>query len=357
LREENRVEDTRAEKQKRPLTSRQLAALIGVSQSAVSRAFTPGSSISPDLRERILKSAREVGYQPNAIASMLTRRRTNIVGIVVSDLRNPFYPGLIEPLTQGLQRVGYQSLLFNIAPGAAVEEQLIAIRTYNVDAVIVISATILTERDLAWATEGRKAILLNRQSTEDITSVCCDNTAGARAVVDHFHAIGRRNIGYVAGLSKTAVGIERRSAFVTRLAELGMRLAGTVSHEAYSYEAGWRGALELLAKKPDAIFFASDVLALGGIDALRQEAGVEIPDDIAVAGFDDISMAAWPRYSLTTYRQPISKLIEAVLELLSDEQVRTVRKSIPGELIIRSSSMRPPGSNKPNAAAEPTTGL
>ncbi len=201
-------------------------------------------------------------------------------------------------------------MLFNITPGASVEEQLVAIRTYNVDAVIVISATILTERDLAWATEGRKAILLNRQSTEDITSVCCDNAAGARAVVDHLHAIGRRRIGYVAGLSKTAVGIERRSAFVTRLAELGMRLAGTVSHEAYGYEAGWRGALDLLAQKPDAIFFASDVLALGGIDALRQEAKVEVPDDIAVAGFDDIAMAAWPRYSLTTYRQPIGKLVE-----------------------------------------------
>ena len=327
------------EKWKRPLTSRQLAALIGVSQSAVSRAFTPGSSISPDLRDRILRSARETGYQPNAIASMLTKRRTNIVGIVVSDMRNPFYPGLIEPLTQGLQRIGFQSLLFNITPGASVEEQLVAIRTYNVDAVIVISATILTERDLAWATEGRKAILLNRQSTEDITSVCCDNAAGARAVVDHLHAIGRRRIGYVAGLSKTAVGIERRSAFVTRLAELGMRLAGTVSHEAYGYEAGWRGALDLLAQKPDAIFFASDVLALGGIDALRQEAKVEVPDDIAVAGFDDIAMAAWPRYSLTTYRQPIGKLVETVLELLSEGHAETVHRSIAGELIVRTSSV------------------
>jgi DNA-binding LacI/PurR family transcriptional regulator len=323
----------------RPVTSRQLAALIGVSQSAVSRAFTPGSSISADLRERILKSAREVGYQPNAIASMLTRRRTNIVGIVVSDIRNPFYPVLIERLTQELQRIGLQSLLFNMTPGARVEEQLVAIRTFNVDAVVIISATMLTERDLAWATEGRRAVLLNRQSMDDITSVCCDNTAGAQAVVDHLHAIGRRRIGYVAGLSKTAVGIERRSAFVTRLAELGMRLTGTVSYEAYSYEAGWHGALHLLDGNPDAIFFASDILALGGIDALRLEAKVEVPAQIAVAGFDDIAMAAWPRYSLTTYRQPIKQLVDTVLELLSTEDTQIVHKSISGELIVRASTM------------------
>ena len=326
------------EEDKRPLTSRQLAAVIGVSQSTISRAFTPGSSISPDLRERVLRSAREFGYQPNAIASMLTKRRTNIVGIVASDMRNPFYPGLIEQLTQSLQRVGLQSLLFNVTPGASVEEQLVAIRTYNVDAVVIISATVLSERAIAWATEGRRAILLNRLSDNDIATVCCDNVAGTRALVDHFHAIGRRKIGYVAGLSKTAVGIERRSAFVTRLAELGMLLVGTVSHESYSYEAGWRGALELLPHKPDAIFFASDILAIGGMDALRREAGIAVPGDIAVAGFDDIAMAAWPAYSLTTYRQPVDTLVEATLELIAAEQPRPVHWSIAGNLVVRASS-------------------
>ncbi len=216
------------ENSKHPLTARQLAGALGVSQSTISRAFTPGSSISPDLRERVLQSAREFGYQPNAIASMLTKRRTNIVGIVASDMRNPFYPGLIERLTQHLQRIGLQSLLFNVTPGASIEDQLVAIRTYNVDAVVIIAATVLSERSIAWATEGRRAILLNRLSDNDIATVCCDNTAGARAVVDHFHAIGCKKVGYVAGLTTTAIGIERRSAFVTRLAELGMRLAGVV---------------------------------------------------------------------------------------------------------------------------------
>lgn len=325
---------------RRPLTSRELAALIGVSQSTVSRAFTPRSSISPDLRAHVLNSAREFGYQPNAIASMLTKRHTDIVGIVVSDMRNPFYPVLIERLTQGLQRIGLQCLLFNVTPGANVEEQLNAIRTYNLDAVVVVAATVLSESAVAWAAEGRRAILVNRQSLEDITTVCCDNAGGARAVVDHLHAIGRRRIGYVAGLTKSAVAVERQTACISRMAELGMQLAGTVSQNVYSYDAGWRCALELLPMKPDAIFFASDILALGGSDALRQAAGVAIPDDIAVAGFDDIAMASWPHYALTTYRQPLDEIVATTVELLSPEaDPRAVHRTLPGQLVIRSSTV------------------
>jgi DNA-binding LacI/PurR family transcriptional regulator len=321
----------------KPLTSRQLASLIGVSQSAVSRAFTPGSSISPDLRSHILSGARDYGYQPNAIASMLTTRRTNIVGIVVSDMQNPFYPALIEKLTQGLQRVGLQSLLFNITPGSSIEEQLVAIRTYNVDAVVVIAATVLNAKALAWATEGRKAILLNRLGSDDITSVCCDNAEGARTIVDHLYTMGHRRIGYVAGLTKSAIGMLRYSAFSARLAELGMRLVGTASSEVYSYDAGWRGALDLLGETPDAIFFASDILALGGLDALRREGAAA---SIGATGFDDIPMAGWPGYSLTTYRQPIGAIVERTMELLRKPDLGPAQlHTLKGELIIRDSTL------------------
>lgn len=333
--------DRKGLKRARTLTSRQLATLIGVSQSAVSRAFTPGSSISPEMRERILKGARDYGYQPNAIASMLTTKRTNMVGIVVSDMRNPFYPALIEELTQALQRAGLQSLLFNVTPGAAIEDQLVAIRTYNVDAVVVIAATILSERMLAWATEGRRALLLNRLTHTDIPSITCDSVAGTRAIVDHLHAIGRRRIGYVAGLSRTAIGMERHSAFTGRLAELGMQLVGTVAHESYDYQSGYRGALEILGKRPDAIFFASDILALGGVDAIKHEARLRVPDDIAVAGFDDIHMAAWPVYSLTTYRQPIAALAQEATRLLTlgPDAAPPGQTVLPGELVVRASTV------------------
>jgi DNA-binding LacI/PurR family transcriptional regulator len=318
-----------------------------VSQSAVSRAFAPGGSISPELRDRILAAAREYGYKPNAIASMLTTRRTNIVGIVVSDMQNPFYPALIERLTQGLQSIGLQSLLFNITPGASIEEQLHAIRTYNVDAVVIIAATVLNAKALAWATEGRRAILLNRLGHDEITTVCCDNVAGAQELVDHLYETGHRRIAYVAGLTRTAIGMTRYSAFTARVAELGMRFVGAASREAYSYEAGWQCTLELLPQEPDAIFFASDILALGGLDAMRQHGR---HGEVGAVGFDDIPMAGWPGYSLTTYRQPIAALVARTIELLGEANPRPMLHALPGELVVRGSTARTgtgPGARPP----------
>lgn len=341
------------ERPRRPMTSRQLAALIGVSQAAVSRAFTPGSSISPALRERILRGAREFGYQPNAIASMLTTRRTNIVGLVVSDMSNPFHPAMVERLTRGLQRLGLQSLLFNVTPGARVEDQLIAIRTYNVDAVVVLSATVLGERDLAWAVEGRRAVVLNRLTTQEITTICCDTGLGMAALVDHLEALGRRRIGYVAGLTRSAIGVERHRALTTRLAERGMRLTGIASYESHSYEAGWKGALDLVPGRPDAILFATDILALGGMDALREAAGLSIPGDIAVAGFDDIAPAGWPHYGLTTYRQPVDRMVELTLGRLTAEPAPpVVHLTVAGELVVRGST-RPAGDARVAAPRAP----
>ncbi|NJO37828.1 MAG: substrate-binding domain-containing protein [Rhizobiales bacterium] len=334
------------------MTSRQLARLIGVSQSAVSRAFTPNSSISPALRERVLTSARELGYEPNAIAAMLSSRKTNIVGIVVSDVTNPFYPGLTGKLSQGLQRNGLQSLLFNVTPGANIEGQLAALKRYNIDAVIVIAATVLSEPTLAWVTEGRNAVLVNRLVSSDLMSVCCDNTHGARTIIDHLHQTGRRKIAYVAGLTGTGIALARQHAAVTRMAELGMQLAGSFSRGVYSYEAGYQAALEAAAERPDAVMFANDILALGGFDALRDELGLDVPGDMAVTGFDDIDMASWPHYQLTTYRQPVEAIVEETLALITEGPRRKHRQiSLAGELVVRRSSQAAAGDRRDKGGA------
>jgi DNA-binding LacI/PurR family transcriptional regulator len=340
----NEVNSPDPKTKRKPITARELARLIGVSQSAVSRAFTPGTSISPKMRERILRYAQELDYQPNAIASMLSRSRTNIVGIVVSDMQNPFYPALIEKLSRELQKIGLQSLMFNVTRGSNIEEQLVALRQYNVDAVVVVSATVLSGASMSWATEGRAAILVNRTIPDsNITSVCCDNAEGARAIADHFYAIGRRRVAYVAGLPHTSTNLDRQNAFITRIAELGMTLAGKVSGGEYSYEAGYRSALELArSNPPDAIFFANDILAIGGIDALRDEARLRVPEDIAVAGFDDIAMARWPRYSLTTFSQPIDEIVRLTVSLIEDGSAQPGKPAsinlLPGKLIVRNST-------------------
>jgi len=342
----NKADTELGSERQKPITARQLAQILGVSQSAVSRAFTPGSSISPDLRQRILTAAQTLDYQPNVIASMLSKRRSSIAGIVVSEMQNPFYPTLIEKLSRGLQQVGLQSLMFNVTRGSNVEDQLVALRQYNVDAVVVISATVLSGPTLRWATEGRVSVLVNRTVPDlPISSVSCNNAEGARAIADHFHAIGRRRVAYVAGLSHTSTNLERKTAFITRVAELGMTLTHALSGGEYSYEAGYRCAGEILeGKQTDAVFFANDILALGGFDAFIA-AGRRIPDDIAVAGFDDIAMARWPRYSLTTFRQPVdeivSKTVSMITERLSTADLLPTQHALAGSLEIRSSTVGP----------------
>lgn len=330
---------------RKPITARELAKLMGVSQSAVSRAFTPGTSISAELRERILRAAEEFDYQPNAIASMLSTRRSNIAGIVVSEMQNPFYPTLIEKLSRELQRVGLQSLMFNITRGSNIEEQLVALRKYNVDAVVVISATVLSGESLRWATEGRAAVLVNRTIPElTLTSVSCDNVEGARAIADHFHTIGRRNVAFVGGLPNTSTNLERQSAFITRVAQLGITLTHAISGGEYSYEAGYKAAMKIGAdERTDAVFFANDILAIGGFDALKDGLGRRVPEDIAIAGFDDVAMTRWPRYSLTTFRQPIDAIIARTVSLILEQLGRSdyshSQNPISGELLVRHSTV------------------
>jgi DNA-binding LacI/PurR family transcriptional regulator len=323
------------------ITARDLAKLLGVSQSAVSRAFTPGASISPPMRVRILEGASRFGYQPNAIASILSRRRSDIVGLVVSELRNPFYPQLIETLSRGLQEQGQQTLLFNVTPGSDVRQQMQALRQYHVDALVILSATVMTGADLNWIAEGRRAVLVNRVALDaGLTCVSCDNAAGARAVADHFYAMGRRRVAYVAGLPGTSTGTERQTAFITRVAECGMTLVSRQAGGDYSYEAGHRCARAIMSEGgADAIFFANDMLAIGGLDALRDVCGVRVPQDVAVAGFDDIAMAGWPRYSLTTCRQPLDALVAATLDAIAAPPGEPDPvQLIPGDLVIRRST-------------------
>lgn len=353
MRKEKNAEESGRHK---PMTARQLAQMMGVSQSAVSRAFTPGTSISPELRQRILRAAEEFDYHPNAIASMLSTRRSNIAGIVVSEMQNPFYPTLIEKLSRELQRVGLQSLMFNITRGSNIEEQLVALRKYNVDAVVVISATVLSGASLRWATEGRAAVLVNRTiADQTLSSVSCNNIEGARAIADHFHAIGRRNVAFVGGLPHTSTNLERQNAFITRIAEHGMTLTHAISGGEYSYEAGHKAALEIgTARRTDAIFFANDILAIGGYDALRDGLGLHVPEDIAVAGFDDVAMTRWPRYSLTTFRQPVDAIVEKTVQLIAEQLAGKnndpSQNPLSGELLVRHSTV---GAQAPEAIGAP----
>lgn len=326
------------------LTSRDLARMLGVSQSMISRAFNPQASIAHDMRARIIETAEALGYRPNVVARSLATQSSRIIGVIMGMTDNPFYAVVLDRLSRRLQKAGYQPLLFSVPVGEEIDAQLPLLRQHNIGTVIVASATISSGIANEWAKTGRKAILFNRTVPKaSVASVSCDNVEGARVVADHLAGLGRRRLSFVAGRRDTSTNLDRERGFLARLAELGVGLTGQVEGGDYTFAAGHAAVLALATRRPDAIFFANDIMALGGIDAIRHRLNLRVPEDIAVVGFDDIPMAAWPGYELTTVRQPIDRMIEDTVSLVSQEIAWTAdapaRIVHAGELIQRASTI------------------
>lgn len=324
------------------ITSIDVARVAGVSQSTVSRTFGSGAKVSAESREKVLTAARELGYKPNVIARSLITHRTNIIGIVMADFTNPFYTNILEKLTQELHGIGLQVLLFNVAPDQDIDDMLPLVLQYQVDAIVITSATLSSEMADECARLGTPVILFNRYIPgANASAVSCDNVAGGRQAADLLLEAGYRRLAYVAGKEHTSTNVDREQGFSDRMREQGqsdwIREPG-----AYTYESGHRAALRLLERDdpPEGVFVANDIMALGVIDRAR-ELGIAVPDELAVIGFDDIPAASWPAYSLTTIRQPVNRMIEATLELLieriEEPQAEPVSKFLAGVLIERDS--------------------
>ena len=338
------ADETSRMHESKPVTARELARQLGVSQSTISRAYSRHASISPSMRARVLEAAGALRYRPNVIARSLTTRRSNIVGIVMATMTNPFYPEMLEQLAKALQQIGLQTLLFHVPPGQEVDSELPLLMQYQVEAVVIASATISSAMAREWTATGRPAVLINRTVPGALlTTVSCDNVAGAREIAGYLLGRGHRRLAYVSGKRDTSTNVERERGFRGRLYELGMELHACVAGEEYSYASGYRAALELARRRPDAVFFANDIMAVGGMDAFRHECGMRVPEDVAVVGFDDIPMASWPSYRLTTVQQPLARMVEAAVQFLAETlggratEPRT--HIIPGALIERASTI------------------
>jgi DNA-binding LacI/PurR family transcriptional regulator len=320
------------------MTSRDVARALGVSQSMVSRAFDPSGRVSAENRDRILQAAEALGYRPNVIARSLSTRSSGIVAIVMGGMDNPFYADVLDQMAAALDAAGYRSLLFRVPPDQDVDGQLPALRQYNVDALIVASASISSRIAQEWRRDRRRVVLFNRTvADESVPSVSCDNEAGARQIADMLVDAGHRRPVYVAGPRHTSTNREREAGFIRRLMERQVPLAGRVDTIAYSFAEGRRAAGEAVAVRPDAIFFANDVLALGGMDRLRHDLGLGVPRDISVVGFDDIPMAAWPSYDLTTVRQPVAEMVRLAVDAATGDDATPVRQVVGGVLVPRRS--------------------
>ncbi len=343
---------------KRQVTSLDVARMAGVSQSAVSRTFTPGACVSEKTRLKVMTAARLLGYKPNAIARSLITQRTNMIGVVIGDTINPFYSEVLEETTQRLQATGRQVMLFvaaaNLDPGEALPQAL----QYQVDGVIVSTAALSPQMALECANVGTPMVLVNRTIEGlDIPSVNVDHESGARAAADVLADAGYRRLAFVNGIQTSSGNEARRRAFQRRIAERGLPPA-LEDVGSYTYNGGFAAVIRLMTMtrehRPEAIFCANDVMALGGLHAVRHHLGLRVPEDVSIIGFDDIPEASWPSVDLTTIRvwprELAARAVSMVLGMVESRTTTCDSQILPVELVVRAST-RPAGS-KASATAE-----
>ncbi|MBV8563991.1 MAG: LacI family DNA-binding transcriptional regulator [Methylobacteriaceae bacterium] len=303
----------------RRATARQVAELAGVSISAVSRTFTKGASVSAATRQKVLAATRSLGYQPNLLARSLMTRRTELIGLISNNFDNPAFMEIFDLFTRRLQQRGLRPLLANLSGGAGTEGALDMLLQYHVDGVIVASSTLPPQFAEACA-EARLPVVQafgRPGGARAVNVVGADNLQGGRLAADLLCRHGYRNIAFLGGPQGATSTEDRLEGLSANLAKAGLRLAADVYGHSYSHEAGIALMRELLKRGHgiDAVFCGDDILAIGALDACR-EAGVDVPGRIGIVGFNDIAMAGWPAYNLTTIRQPIADIIATAIDLV-----------------------------------------
>lgn len=327
-------------------TAADVARLAKVSQSAVSRAFTPGASVAPATRERILAAAEQVGYQPDMIARSLMRGRSNIVGVGVGNLTNPFLSATLDLLTIKLADVGLRLLLFPTDDSSVTTVPAREVLQYRLDALVLL-ATALSPELAGHCARARVPVLLyNRHAPEGAaeSSVSGDNESGGRAVAAFLCGGGHRRFAFMSGIDASLASHQRGEAFAAYLGEQG-REPAIVEAGMFTYDGAAAAMRRLLlrADRPDAIFCANDLMAMAAIDVARAEFGLTVGRDVSIVGFDDIAMARWPSFALTTYGQSTTAMVEETVATI--QAVRggsgALQKTVPGALVIRSSARLP----------------
>lgn len=326
-----------------PATIKDIARVVGVSVATVSRALNGAENVLPDTRQRILDAARELRYAPSGAARSLITRRTDTVGALLPDLHGEFFSELIRGIDQAARARGLHLLLSSSHDDA--DEAAAALRAMNgrVDGLIVMSPHADDDFLSQNLPVTLPAVLLNSGVSRPRQRVfAVDNFGGARQITEHLVRSGRRRIAFLGGPVANFEARERERGYRTGL-PAGLQpwvLAGDFS-EAGGQQAAARLLALPAAERPDAVFAANDIMAIGLLGALVA-GGLRVPEDIALAGFDDIPVARYVSPALTTMHVPIAALGSQALEALADALDSPLAPSgestvMPVQLVVRRS--------------------
>ena len=325
-------------------TSQDVAKLAGVSQSAVSRCFTKGASISSRTKLRVIEAAKKLRYKPQIFPHLTSSSdETGLVGVILPYVTNRYYPEVLTELHEALRVGGYRILLITTDDGEELDDKLI--RPYLKDKLIaIISATKPKESFVASCNEQHiQVIAYNRNwNIPTTSSVACDHRMGGEMVAQHFTGKGHQHIGLITGPIGSYVSQQRCKGFLDQLKK-NADVKIDSKDGFFTYEGGQEAAEKLLRnKKISAIFCADDTMAFGCLDFIKEKTKLIIPKQIEVIGYDDISVANWKSYNLTTLRQPIRQMAKLTTQIigdyLQDSEFEPVNHLIQGRLIKRNTT-------------------
>ncbi|MBP1849145.1 LacI family DNA-binding transcriptional regulator [Rhizobium halophytocola] len=329
-------------------TADDVAALAGVSRSAVSRTFTEGASVAPATRDKVIDAARSLGYRVNFLARSLSRQRTNLIGLVVSELDNPFRAAMMDQIARRLIEEHYRPFVLPTGAGGDTRHLIDMMMHYNVCGAIVTGDASPAEIAEECAAYHVPLTLINKPEIgPHADNVSMDAKKAGRLAAETLREIGCRTVA-IASQRRPSHTIEQRLvSFAGRCAELGLEIVGTFQGAVQDYDGGREAAIAYLeaGRIAEGMFCANDYMALGLLDHLRRFAKLRVPEDLKVIACDDIAESAWLSYDLTTIRQdPADLAAAAVRSLLARIETPASTRSaaiIDVQLMLRGSTGHP----------------
>lgn len=326
------------------VTSRDVAVAAGVSQATVSRTFSGASGVSEKARARVLAAAEELGYEINFAARAMRTQRSGTVGVVVDRMTNPFYPQVIEALSRTLDDYDLRMILWD-SQGAGERGAIDAIGHKMIDGLIFTTATSTSSALRTALAAGAPVVLVNRI----VDGVLCDqvdtdNVGTSARVAQYFAASGRTRAGLIAGPDEASTARDRGEGFLQGAASHDVHVPRELIIDGgFSHQGGHEALRRMFEgpEPPSAVYCSNDLSAFGALDAARAM-NIRVPDDLWVAGYDDVDMASWEAYSLTSARQPIDDMakvgVQLLLERLDNPGKPSTHHRFTSEIVIRGST-------------------
>jgi DNA-binding LacI/PurR family transcriptional regulator len=329
----------------------EIAAQLGVSRSAVSRAFNPDSYLKPEKRTQILKKAKELGYQPNMAARAMASNRSHLIAVVLHALRQPWESQEVDVLISELQAIGFATLIYKIPSYEIQLDHISHLKAYNPDGIIVYTDNLPTADVTSLFGRARPIFPVfasadtdtpnpETESTASFDHILIDQRPGIRHAIRLLAGSGCKTVAWLGGPESTQSNRDRKKIVMQSAEKYGLSVTTHIQGD-FTYERAHEEVRAHFRTHPmvDAIFAANDVSAFGAIDSLRYDFNRRVPEDVKVVGFDNIRQCNWQSYNLTTVGMDVDERVRSLIRLirnrLKSPQAPAMFERIETKLIVR----------------------